>query len=119
MHFFRLFLLAFLLVLLAYTAIVIAEHGLGLLPVFFGDIGAMTWPGQFNLDFLGFLGLSAIWVAWRHRFSAAGFGLAILAFFGGMGFLTIYLLIQISLTNGDALTLLIGPQRKKAATQAA
>ena len=32
----------------------------------------MKWFGQFNLDFMGFLILSAIWVAWRNQFSAAG-----------------------------------------------
>ncbi len=59
------------------------------------------WPGQFNLDFMGFLALSAIWVAWRHQFSAGGLGLAVLAFFGGMLFLSIYLLIHTSRAGGD------------------
>ena len=111
MALFRAFLLAFLIVLAAYTGVVVARHGLGLLPVFFGDIGAVAWPGQFNLDFLGFLMLSALWVAWRHRFSAAGLALALLAFFGGMGFLTVYLLVQTGRTKGDVAALLMGPSR--------
>jgi len=89
---FRGLLILFFLLLAAYTAVVISNHGWNLLAVFFGDIKAMTWPGQFNLDFMGFLTLSALWTAWRHHFSPLGLALAIVAFFGGMGFLTICLL---------------------------
>lgn len=89
----RIVLALHLALLLVYTAVVIANHGLDLLPVFFGDIATMGWPGQFNLDFLGFLVLSALWTAWRNGFSAAGLGLSALALFGGMAFLSIYLLI--------------------------
>lgn len=108
MTLFRAFLIIFFAGLAIYTGIVVAEHGVGLLGVFFGDIGAVGWPGQFNLDFLGFLCLSALWVAWRHGFTAAGLGLGVLAFFGGMGFLTIYLLVQSVRTGGDVRALLTG-----------
>lgn len=108
---FRGFLFIFLAALLAYTAIVIANHGWNLLPVFFGDIAAMNWPGQFNLDFMGFLALSALWTAWRHHFSPTGLALAILAFFGGMGFLAIYLLLASLRARGDVAVLLLGPAR--------
>ena len=62
------------------------------MPIFFGDMAAMTWPGQFNLDFMCFLILSATWVACRNQFSPAWLGLSVLALFGGMLFLSIYLL---------------------------
>ena len=75
MTLFRLFLAAWLVVIVAYTSVTVANHGLDLLPVFFGDMAEMGWPGQFNLDFMGFLALSALWVAWRHQFSPAGLGL--------------------------------------------
>lgn len=81
------------MVLMAYTGFVIANHGWNLGAVFFGDMAAVTWPGQFNLDFFGFLMLSAWWTAWRHRFSPLGLALAPLALLGGMMFLTVYLLI--------------------------
>jgi len=90
----RLALAAYLVLLTAYSAVVIYHHGWNLLPVFFGDIAAMTWPGQFNFDFTGFLLVSAFWTAWRHRFSPLGLALGILAFFGGMMFLSIYLLVE-------------------------
>lgn len=81
-----------LIALVIYTAIVIDRHGWDLLTVFFGDILAFTWPGQFNVDFLGFLILSAFWTAWRGQFSPPSLLLAVVAFFGGMMFLSIYVL---------------------------
>ena len=107
----RAFLAVFLTILAAYTGVVIARDGLGLLPVFFGDIAAVGWPGQFNLDFLGFLILSAAWTAWRHRFSAWGLALGALAFFFGMGFVCAYVLIAAGRARGDVAHLLLGPSR--------
>src|SRR3546814_1654091 len=49
---FRTLLVILWLALAAYTAVVISRHGLGLLPIFFGDMAKLGWPGQFNLDFL-------------------------------------------------------------------
>ena len=111
MTLFRLFLLTCLIAIAAYTSVTISNHGINLLPVFFGDMAEMAWPGQFNLDFMGFLALSAIWTAWRHQFSAAGLGLGVLAFFGGMLFLSIYLLIQTGRSKGDMKVLLLGEGR--------
>ena len=111
MTLFRLFLLTCLIAIAAYTSVTISNHGINLLPVFFADMAKMAWPGQFNLDFMGFLALSAIWTAWRHQFSAAGLGLGVLAFFGGMLFLSIYLLIQTRRSKGDMKVLLLGKGR--------
>lgn len=108
---FRLFLAACLVVIVAYTSVTIANHGWNLLPAFFGDMAEMGWQGQFNLDFMTFLALSALWVAWRHQFSGAGLGLAVLAFFGGMLFLSVYLLIQLQRTGGDLKVVLLGEGR--------
>jgi hypothetical protein len=77
------------------------------MPVFFGDMAAMGWPGQFNLDFMGFLILSALWTAWRNGFSAIGLILAVVAAFGGMAFLSIYLLV-LSLGTGNIRDILLG-----------
>jgi hypothetical protein len=105
-----------LVVLAGYTAVVISNHGWNLLSVFFGDMATMAWPGQFNLDFLFMLTQSAIWVAWRHRFSTPGIALGVLAFFGGALFLTIYLLIAISQAHGDTNKLLLGRSRAGSST---
>lgn len=66
---FRILLVLILAVLVSYMGIVIVKHGMGLFPIFFGDMMKMGWPGQFNLDFMFMLTLSVLWTAWRHRFS--------------------------------------------------
>jgi len=101
-----------------YTAIVMADHGLGLLPIFFGDMAKMGWPGQFNLDFMCMLTLSGLWVAWRHRFSGAGLALGVLAAFFGAFFLTAYLLLASLQAKGDVAELLLGKSRAAGKSEA-
>lgn len=107
----RILLIVIFLAIAGYTVAVVQQHGFGLLAVFFGDIAALGWPGQFNLDFLTMLMLSALWVGWRHRFTPGGLGLAVLAFFGGGLFLSAYLLITSYQARGDSRVLLLGPSR--------
>lgn len=104
----RLLLLAIFAAIAVYTGIVVTHHGLDLLPVFFGDVAKLAWPGQFNLDFLCMLTLSGLWVAWRHRFSAAGITLGLAAFFGGALFLSAYLFAESYRAGGDVRALLLG-----------
>jgi hypothetical protein len=111
MSIFRLYLAIAILSEGVYTVVVGAHHGWNLLPIFFGDIAAMTWPGQFNLDFITFLFLSGIWLAWRHQFSAGGIFLGVLGVFGGMVFLAPYLLFASFRANGDVKVLLLGKSR--------
>lgn len=94
-----------------YTGIVIVNHGWNLLPIFFGDMAAMAWPGQFNFDFMGFLLLSGLWVSWRHEFSPGGIVLGLLAVFGGVLFLSLYLLIASHYAEGSTERLLLGKSR--------
>ena len=54
-------------------------------------MAAMAWPGQFNFDFFTFLLLSGLWTAWRNDFTLGGLALGLVAAFGGMLFLSIYL----------------------------
>ena len=108
---FRLFLWACLVVIVGYTSVTIANHGWNLLPIFFGDMAAMGWAGQFNLDFMFMLALSALWTAWRNGFSAGGLGLAVVAYFGGMPFLAIYHLFLLARTGGDMRRVLLGDAR--------
>jgi len=108
---FRVVLVLLWVALVGYTGVVIANHGMGLLAVFFGDMAAMDWPGQFNLDFMCLLLLSALWVAWRHQFSGTGVALGALAFFGGAVFLTAYLLVLSFVARGAVAEMLLGKQR--------
>ena len=111
MNSFRILLIVILAAVSIYTIPVVLNHGLNLFAVFFGDMAKMGWAGQFNLDFLGFLVLSATWTAWRNEFSPSGLGLAVLAFFFGAPFLTIYLLYLSFKTDGNAAVMLMGPGR--------
>ena len=108
---FRILLAVFVIAIISFTGVVISNHGWNLLPIFFGDIAAMTWPGQFNFDFLCFLILSGLWVAWRHHFSPGGLVLGLLGLFGGILFLAPYLLIASYSANGDMKTLFLGKDR--------
>lgn len=110
MTIFRAFLVLIWSVLAVYTAIVLSKQGLNLFPYFFGDMAKVEWPGQFNLDFMMFLSLSALWTAWRYKFSGAGLGLGVVAFFCGIGFLAPYLLYLSFKTGGDAKAMLLGTQ---------
>ncbi len=110
---FRTLLITLCAALFLYTSVVIMNHGWNLLPIFFGDMAKLGWPGQFNLDFMFMLTLSAVWVAWRHEFSKAGLSLALAAFFGGAAFLTVYLLVVSVQTKGDVTQILLGALRAK------
>jgi hypothetical protein len=111
MNAFRMFLVAVFVVIAGYTLVVISSHGLNLLPVFFGDMTKMQWPGQFNLDFMCMLLLSGLWVSWRHQFSLPGLALGLVAVFGGALFLSAYLLVESFRTKGDMRKLLLGATR--------
>jgi hypothetical protein len=112
MALFRLYLATIIMVIAIYTVMVIGNHGMDLFPIFFGDIAKMKWPGQFNMDFLSFLMLGGLWLAWRHHFNAVGIALGLFIFAGGMPFLATYLLVQSYRTKGDIKALLLGEQRE-------
>jgi hypothetical protein len=111
MNAFRFLLVLFFLVIVGYTGVVVWKHGMGLFPVFFGDMAKLGWPGQFNLDFMCLLALSGLWVSWRHRFSAPGILLGLSAFFGGAMFLSVYLFVESFRAKGDLTSLLLGGNR--------
>lgn len=111
MRAFRILLVIFFTCLITYTSSVGINHGWNLFPIFFGDMAAMTWAGQFNLDFMGFLTLSGLWLAWRHHFSPGGLVLGVLGFFGGMSVLAPYLLLASFKANGDMKEILLGNVR--------
>ncbi len=111
MRAFQILMVVLFAVIAAYTAVVMINHGPNLFPVFFGDILAMSWAGQFNVDFTSFLTLSAVWLAWRHHFTPAGLALGVLGFFGGGLFLCAYLFIVSLGVAGDPKVLLLGRER--------
>jgi hypothetical protein len=114
MTFLRVLLALIFAAIAVYTGIVAANHGLNLLPVFFGDMMELAWPGQFNLDFMCMLVLSGLWVAWRHRFGIPGAALGLMAVFGGALFLSVYLLIESYRCGGEIRSLLLGAHDARA-----
>jgi uncharacterized membrane protein YozB (DUF420 family) len=111
MTLFRLFLATMLIALAIYTLMVGNAHGWNLIPPFFAEIQAMSWQGQFNFDFAGFLLLSALWCAWRNEFSVGGLALSLLAATGGILFLSLYLIYLSVSTGGDIKAMLLGSRR--------
>ncbi len=110
----RILLLLLALAILPYTFYTIAQEGFTLFSVFFDDLQSLSWSGQFNLDFLTYLILSSLWVAWRHEFSGQGMLLALCASVLGMCFLALYLLITSFQVKGDLIHLLLGNKRAAA-----
>ncbi len=108
---FRALLALMIVVLAAYTLVVVANYGANLAPVFFGEITRVTWQGQFNLDFLSFLILSAAWLSWRHTFTPTGLLIGAFGLVGGILFLAPYLLIVSFQAKGDMRELLLGRAR--------
>jgi len=108
---FRAFLVAMFLGISVYTALVVAEYGLTLFSVFFGDLMKLNWPGQFNLDFACMLAFSGLWTAWRNEFSAAGLALGVLACLFGSPFLSVYLFVLLAQSQGDLRVVLLGRTR--------
>ena len=112
MNAFRALLVLIFVAIVVYTVPVVLNHGLGVLfTTFFGDMLNMGWPGQFNLDFFGFLLMSGFWMAWRNNFSPFGLVLGAFGVVGGAPLLTAYLLYLSFATNGDAQKMLLGEMR--------
>lgn len=105
---FRALLGFFIICVSVYTSVVIGEHGWNLFPVFFRDMFAMTWSGQFNPDFTCFLTLSGLWLAWRHKFTPMGISLGVLGFFGGIMVLAPFLIYISFKDKGNISKMLLG-----------
>jgi hypothetical protein len=109
---FRTYLVVAWLALAIFTGVVMANHGTGLLPIFFADIAAAGWPGQFNADFMTMLALSGLWCAWRGNWSIPAIGHGILAFIGGGIVLMATLLLLHLRYQGDMRRVLLGDRAR-------
>ena len=107
----RLLMAAIFVAIAAVTVVVVRDHGINLFPVFFGDIRDLTWRGQFNVDFMCFFVLSALWLAWRHDFAPVGWILSVFGFFGGAFFLSAYVFVQSYRVQHGLPELLLGARR--------
>ena len=109
---FRLLLIALTVAIAVLTVAAVANDGWSLLPHFFGPIFALTWQGQFNVDFTTYLILSGVWMAWRGGFTGSSIALGVLAPPLGILFLAPYLIFLIRQSEGDPKKLLLGVHSK-------
>ncbi len=113
MNLFKALLIVMCLVVLIYTGLAVSNEGINLFATTLPSVTEFGWPGQFHVDFLTYLILSGLWVAWRHEFSVGGIVLGVLASQLGIIFLSIYLLVAINKANGDMREVLLGESRSK------
>ena len=108
----RFLLIFFAIYMNIYTGYVIYQDGIAAITVFFSDIAALDWRGQFNSDFSTYIALSALWIAWRGHFSTGSILLSFASVLG-MAFFAPYLLFLSVKAKGNISTLLIGEKRAK------
>lgn len=108
--------LRFLLVLMAatltvYTVMAIGNEGINLFANTIPAIADFGWQGQFHLDFVTYLVLSGLWIAWRHDFSGSGIAFGIAASTIGIMFFAIYVFVASYQAEGDLSVVLLGEKR--------
>lgn len=108
MSVFKIFLAVCWLAIVFVTVQAFNQQGMIAGELFVSDIQALNWRAQFNVDFLAHLLLLGSWVAWRHRFSPAGFGLACACVLGGGLVSMLYILVASVRAKGDMQILLTG-----------
>ena len=94
--------------LLIYTGIAIQNDGVNFVGRFLEFIFSMKWMGQFTLDFQCYLILSALWIAWRNKYSRNSIVLAVVAAILGIIIFAPYILYLLSKEDGDISKVLIG-----------
>ncbi len=94
--------------LLVYTFIAAQNDGGNFLARAIEFATSMTWMGQFALDFQCYLMLSALWIAWRNKFSIKSILIAVVAMILGIIVFGPYLLFLITKEKGDLKRVLIG-----------
>jgi len=97
--------------LLAYTGIAIYNDGWNFFERALDFAVSLKWMWQFALDFQCYLILSALWIAWRNKFSFRAIVLAIIAMILGIIILAPYLLYLIQKENGNLVKVLIADRR--------
>ena len=113
MKLFQFLLILLSLIMSIYTFQVISQYGINIIPLFFGEIQALNWQGQFNFDFACFLLIAGLWIAWRKNFSAKGIFLGIITTILGILFFAPYILLETIRLKGNTVDLLLGEQRKE------
>lgn len=97
--------------LLIYTILAIINDGGNFLIRAQEFVLSLKWIGQFTLDFNCYLVLSALWIAWRNKFSRQSISFAVLAMILGIIVFAPYLLYLLNKENSDIKRILIGNRK--------
>ena len=107
----RFFLLVSTILIYVFTYFAVAAQGINWPAVAFGDILALNWRSQFDVDFVIHLLLLATWISWREGFSMKGHVFGFLSIVMGGMFSFPYLLSAIYVAKGDPKRILLGDHR--------
>lgn len=104
----------FTVLIFAVTFGAIADSGFNWPRVFLGDLFALNWRSQFNIDLVIHLGLMGVWVGWREGGGLKGiiYG-AFCVIWGGM-FTFPYLFVALTKSHGDMSELFLGVHAPRA-----
>lgn len=95
-------------VILIYTFFTIQNNGVDLFSVMLSNIVAVSWSGQFNIDFSCYLLLSALWIMWRDQFSIKSIVTGLTAMILGIVFFAPYVLYLLTIEKGNISKVVIG-----------
>ena len=104
----RMFLLVSTVTIYLFTYFAIAAQGINWPAVAVGDILALNWRSQFDVDFIIHLLLLATWISWRESFSIKGHVFGFLSIVMGGMFSFPYLLYATYLAKGNPKGVLLG-----------
>ena len=104
----RVLLLASTIVIYVFTYSAVAAQGINWPTVALGDILALNWRSQFDVDLVIHLLLLATWISWREGFSMKGHIFGFLSIVMGGMFSFPYLLHAIYAANGNPVVTLLG-----------
>jgi len=104
----RCFLLVSTVAIYLITFVVSVSYGINWPAVAVGDILALNWRSQFNMDFVIHLFLLVTWICWREGFTAKGFAFGFLSIVMGGMFGFPYILYATYVAKGDPKALLLG-----------
>lgn len=115
----KLYLLLSTLAIYGVTVLVGFNVGWNWPAVFFGDLGAMNWRSQFNLDFLIHLVLLATWIQWREGSTPRGFVFGFLSIVMGGMFGFPYIAFAALKAQGDPKRFLLGERAERESSASA
>jgi len=108
----RLFLLLSTVAIYLLTIIAVKNYGFNWPAVALNDILSLNWRAQFDIDFIVYLVIFAIWVVWREGGATKAYLLGALSIFLGGMFGFPYIIYASYIARGNPKALLLGVHSK-------